>query len=169
MKPVIYWIDYAAQGRLAILARPQGGDALPGDIQDWKDSGLDVVVSMLTDADNLYLDLSAEGELCRSIGLQFIRFPLADFGVPDSMEAALDLVKELTALLASGKRIGLHCHGSIGRAPLMASCVLMYLGVSADAAYALISSARGYQIPEAETQAAWGRNFARQLSSSLNS
>ena len=164
MKPIIYWIDYSGPGRLAILAKPQGDDALESEIQGWREAGVDVVVSMLTEADNAYLGLSAEEELCLSNGLQFISFPLQDFGVPASVDVTLGLVKELNDLLTSRKSIGFHCHGCIGRAPLIASCVLMYSGASAEKAYDLISLARGYPIPEAQAQAEWGKKFARELS-----
>jgi protein-tyrosine phosphatase len=163
-KPVIYWIEHEGAGRLAILARPQGDEALAGDIKGWRDAGVDVVVSMLTDSDNLYLGLTAEAELCRSNGLQFVSFPLEDFGVPASVDVTLNLVRELNDLLVSGKSIGFHCHGCIGRAPLIASCVMMFAGKSAESAFELISKARGYPIPEARAQAEWGRNFARELS-----
>jgi protein-tyrosine phosphatase len=164
MKPTIYWIDNSGAGGLAILAKPQGDEALAGEIEGWRVAGINVVVSLLTDSDNTYLGLSAEAELCRSRGLQFISFPLEDFGVPDSLEDTIQLVKQLNELLAGGRNIGFHCHGCIGRAPLIASCVLMLSGMSADMAYDLVSVARGYPIPEAQRQAEWGRNFARQLS-----
>jgi protein-tyrosine phosphatase len=164
-KPIIYWIEHEGAGRLAILARPQGDEALESEIQGWREAGINVVVSMLTDADNLYLGLTAEAELCRSNGLQFVSFPLEDFGVPASVDVTLNLVKNLNDLLASGKNIGFHCHGCIGRAPLIASCVLMFSGKSAESAYELISATRGYPIPEARAQAEWGKNFARELSS----
>lgn len=164
-KPIIYWIENEGAGRMAILARPQGDDALEGEIQGWRDADIDVVVSMLTEADNLYLGLSAEAELCRSNGLQFVSFPLEDFGVPASVAATLQLVRDLSDLLASGKNIGFHCHGCIGRAPLIASCVLIVSGKSAETAFELVSVARGYPIPEARAQAEWGKNFARELSS----
>ncbi len=162
--PVIYWIEHEGPGRLAILARPQGDDALPGEIQGWRDAGIDVVVSLLTESDNRYLGLSAEGDLCRNAGLQFVGFPIVDCGVPASFDIALELVTELGGLLASAKSIGFHCHGCIGRAPLIASCVLMYTGKSAEEAFELVSIARGYPIPEARAQAEWGKDFGRQLS-----
>lgn len=164
-KPIIYWIENDAAGRMAILARPQGNEALASEIEGWRDAGIDVVVSMLTDADNLYLGLTAEAELCRSKGLQFVSFPLQDFGVPASVAVTLKLVRELNDLLANGKSIGFHCHGCIGRAPLIASCVMMFSGTSAEKAFELISVARGYPIPEARAQFDWGKNFARELSS----
>lgn len=165
MKPIIYWIDHSGPGRLAILARPQGDDALESEIQRWREAGIDVVVSMLTETDNSHLGLSAEAELCRNNGLQVISFPIKDFGVPDSLGETVQLVRELNDLLTNGKSIGFHCNGCIGRAPLIASCVLMFAGQSAETAFELVSVARGYPIPEAQAQADWGRSFARQLSS----
>ena len=149
---------------MAILARPQGDAGLEGDILGWREAGIDVVVSMLTEADNIYLGLSEEAKLCRSNGLQFVSFPIEDFGVPASTEVALQLVKQLNDLLGRGKNIGFHCHGCIGRAPLIASCVLMFSGKSAEQAFELVSVARGYPIPEGRAQAEWGKNFARELS-----
>lgn len=120
---------------------------------------------MLTKTDNAYLGLTSEGELCRAAGLQFISYPLEDYGVPASMESAHALAKDLHELLANGKNIGFHCNGCIGRAPLMASCVLMMSGETAEHAYELVSIARGYPIPEARAQADWGKNFERALRS----
>src|SRR6266542_1654694 len=165
MKPTIYWIDNSGAGRLAILARPRGEDWLEGEVRGWHETGIDVVVSMLTDSENLQLGLSMEAEICESNGLQFISFPIEDFGVPNSLDNTLEMVRKLNDLLASGQSIGFHCRGCLGRAPLIASCVLMYSGMSAEAAFDLESVARGYPIPETPEQAEWGRNFARQLNS----
>lgn len=167
-EPVIYWIDHSGPGRLAILDRPGGDEELESEIRGWREAGIDVVVSLLTETDNEYLGLVEEGQLCGNNGLQFISFPIADRGVPDS-SAALQLVSELNSLLTKGKSIGFHCHGCIGRAPLIASCVLMFAGESAERAFKRVSCARGYPIPEAPEQAAWGRKFAQTLSSSAPS
>lgn len=164
--PIIYWIKSDSRGRLAILARPQGYEALPDHVKGWRDAGVDVVVSLLTTEDNEYLGLTQEAELSRQQGLHFVSFPIEDFGVPRSIDTTLDLAKELNELLTSGKSIGFHCNGCIGRAPLIASCVLMLGGKSADEAFGLISEARGYLIPEAQAQAEWGRKFAREIAAS---
>lgn len=165
MKPTIYWIDNSGPGRLAILARPQGDNALESEIQGWREAGIDVVVSMLTETDNSYLGLSAEAELCARNGLKFISFPIEDCGVPDSLDATLRLVTDLNDLLTSDKSIGFHCQGCVGRSPLIASCVLISSGMSAESAFGLVREARGCPILEGR-QAEWGRNFARQLSTS---
>ena len=98
MKPIIYWIDHSGPGRLAILGRPEGDEALESEIRGWCGAGVDVVVSLLTETDNQYLGLTAEADLCRNNGLQFIGFPIKDRGVPDSLGDALQLVSELSDL-----------------------------------------------------------------------
>lgn len=167
MKPTIYWIDKPGAGRIAVLARPRGDDWLDSEIQGWRDEGIDVVVSLLTEPEDRLLGLTRESELCRSNGLTFINFPIEDCDVPISSQATLQLVKELTGLLSSGKSIGFHCRGGLGRSPLIASCVLMLSGRSAEESFQLVSAARGLAVPETPGQAVWGKNFAQELGSTL--
>ncbi len=167
MKPTIYWIDNPGAGRIAVLARPQGDDWLQSEILGWREDGIDVVVSLLTEPENRVLGLSLEAELCRSNGLAFINFPIEDCDVPLSSEATLQLVKELDALLSSGKSIGFHCRGGLGRSPLIASCLLMFSGKSAEESFQLVSAARGLPVPQTLGQAVWGESFAQELGSSV--
>ena len=70
----IYWIDCEGPGRLAIVDRPLGDDTLENEILAWREAGIDVVVSLLTEDENSYCGLVQEAELCRSNGIQFIVF-----------------------------------------------------------------------------------------------
>jgi protein-tyrosine phosphatase len=167
MKPTIYWIDKPGAGRIAVLARPRGDDWLESEIQAWREEGIDVVVSLLTEPEDRLLGLTLEAELCRSNGLEFINFPIEDCNVPLSSPATHELVKKLDALLSSGKSIGFHCRGGLGRSPLIASCVLMFSGKTADESFQLVSAARGLQVPETPGQAVWGKNFAHELGSTV--
>ena len=47
-----YWIDTRADGRIAILPRPRGGDWLDDEVRDWSRAGLNIVVSLLTSDEN---------------------------------------------------------------------------------------------------------------------
>ena len=47
MKSSPYWIDAGPARRIAILARPRGGDWLPDEIAAWKNAGISMVVSLL--------------------------------------------------------------------------------------------------------------------------
>src|ERR1700743_3176736 len=46
MKP--YWINPGANGRLAIVPRPRGGDWLADDLHALRREGIDILVSLLT-------------------------------------------------------------------------------------------------------------------------
>ena len=48
MTTKLYWIEGPWPGRLAILPRPRGGEWLEDEVQLWQQSGLDVVLSLLT-------------------------------------------------------------------------------------------------------------------------
>jgi protein-tyrosine phosphatase len=167
MKPTIYWVDNPGDGRIAVLARPQGHWWLESEIQSWREDGIDVVVSLLTEPEDRLLGLSREADLCRNNGLTFINFPIEDCDVPLSSEATLQLVKQLDGLLSDGKSIGFHCRGGLGRSPLIASCVLMYSGQSAEESFELVGAARGLQVPQTPEQEVWGKSFAAGLELSV--
>lgn len=167
MKPTIYWIDNPGPGRIAVLAMPQGDWYLDSEIRSWREDGIDVVVSLLTEPEDRLLGLSREGELCRNNGLTFINFPIEDCDVPLSSEATLELVEELGSFLACGKSIGFHCRGGLGRSPLIASCVLMYAGKNAEESFQLVGAARGLSVPQTTQQENWGKRFAQDLGLSV--
>ena len=47
MTPDLFWIVGPWRGRLAIAARPRGGDWLEDEITGWRLAGIDIVVSLL--------------------------------------------------------------------------------------------------------------------------
>ena len=71
MRTTAYWIAGPWPGRLAIVPRPRGGDWLEEEVRSWQEAGLDVVVSLLTHAENTELELHQEALLCRARGVQF--------------------------------------------------------------------------------------------------
>ena len=163
MRPDIYWIDGPWPGKLAILARPRGEDWLEDEIARWKDTGVDVVVSLLTREEDFDLGLVNERELVHRLGLTFISFPIADYSVPTSNKELRQLVSELAQSLTAGGNVGIHCRQGIGRSSLVAACVLVTSGKSADAAFQRISSARGRSVPDTPEQRNWVAAFASDL------
>ena len=82
MKTDIYWIDGGWSGHLAILLRPRGGDWLEDEVRSWRQTGVDIVVSLLTAEEIADLQLAQEAELSQRHGVRFLSFPIADRGVP---------------------------------------------------------------------------------------
>jgi protein-tyrosine phosphatase len=163
MKLEPYWIDGPWPGRLAIVPRPRGGDWLEDEVQAWRQVGLDVVVSLLTQDEEADLDLIQEAELSRATGVEFLTFPIPDRSVPLSRSATLELVRTLHKLLGSGKNIGIHCRQGIGRSAVVAACLLVFSGVAPETAFRRISVARECSVPETAEQREWVVAFAREL------
>ncbi len=147
MLATIYWIDGIAHGRLGIVARPRGGDWLEDEIAGWRAAGVDVAVSLLETHEIPELELLEEEILCRNAGLRYFSFPVIDRDVPHSRTATLALAQELVALLDTGQSIVMHCRQSLGRAPLLAACVMLLSGLELTDGLSRISTARGYTIP----------------------
>lgn len=163
MRTELFWIEGPWPGRLAIMPRPRGADWLEEEIGAWRRSGVDVVVSLLTPNEDAELNLTNESDLCRANGIAFLSFPINDRAVPSSMEAFSDLVTALAEQLANGKTIAVHCRQGIGRAGLVAVCLLILSGIEQEAAIARVGSARGCSVPETPDQRRWSTDFAKSL------
>ena len=65
----LYWITGPWAGRLAISARPRGGDWLEDEISAWQRAGVDTVVSLLTIDEERDLALEREALASRAAGM----------------------------------------------------------------------------------------------------
>jgi protein-tyrosine phosphatase len=129
MKPEPFWISGPWIGKLPIASRPRGGDWLQDEAVAWRRAGLDVVVSLLEDEEAAQLELAREAEVVRRKGIDFIRFPITDCGVPGSTTATLALLKTIVNALNAGKHVAVHCRQGIGRSGLIAAGGLMSSGL----------------------------------------
>ena len=161
LKPTIYWIDGHWAGKLAIVARPRGDEWLEDEIEALAEARVDVLVSLLTNEENQELGLTEEVHIARSRALNFVSFPVADYGVPNSLEGVFGLVESLDDLLSQGKNVGVHCRQGIGRSSLIAACLLSLPGEDVDHCFKRISHARGTNVPDTPQQREWVRTFAR--------
>lgn len=155
MRSDIYWIDAPGLGRLAVAARPRGGDWLEGEIAAWAADGVSAVVSLLEPHETRELTLEREHELLSSIGIDFVSFPIADRGLPHSLEAASALIETIRAWLRADHSALIHCRAGIGRSALIAACVLSSQGVAPEAAFERIAAARGVRVPDTNEQKLW--------------
>ena len=156
-----FWIESTSTGRLAILARPRGGDWLEDDILEWKRVGIDSVVSLLTEDEVVDLNLFEEARFSASSGLRFLNFPIPDRDVPESRRETAEIASLLASEISSGKNIGFHCRQGVGRSALLAACVLIALGQSPEEAINRVTKARGLPTPETAEQKKYILDFAR--------
>jgi protein-tyrosine phosphatase len=160
MRTDLHWIPGLAEGRLAIMPRPRGGDWLADEVRSWRLAGVDVVVSLLTPDEVASLELAEEERLCEANGIHFVSFPITDRSIPPSKSAAQELVTRLAKNFAAGKKIAVHCRQGIGRTGLIAASLLVHLGLDSDEAIQQISAARGCPVPETSEQKLWITTFA---------
>lgn len=159
----IHRIDGPWVGRLAISARPRGGDWLDEELSAWRRAGIDVIVSLLEPEEAADLELSRESTSCEEHGIEFFSLPIVDRGVPAPGADVQLLISELDWRLSSGKNIVVHCRQGIGRAPLLAIALLIERGLRPSDAIALVSVARQATVPETVEQRAWLESFAAAL------
>jgi protein-tyrosine phosphatase len=155
----IYWIGHAEQPKLAIVERPRGDEWLDYDLAALERDGIDVLVSLLTAQEVKELGLSKEQEFANALGMQFISYPIPDGTTPRDPQSFHELAAQLANAIQSGKNVGAHCYGCIGRATLTTAAVLIELGWKAKDALALVEQGRGCPVPDTRAQKAWIRRY----------
>jgi len=155
----IYWIDESPSARLAIVARPRGGDWLRDDLTALKEGGIDVVVSLLEPSEAEELGLADEAALAEQAGIRFISWPIPDRRTPGDLAGFQQLVSDLCKLLQAGQTIGAHCRGCIGRSTVLMAAILITRGSHPETALQVIERARGCIVPDTPEQREWIHSF----------
>ncbi|HEU5401090.1 MAG TPA: hypothetical protein VFU86_07015 [Terriglobales bacterium] len=151
----IYPIEKALPYRIAIVARPRGGDWLRDEIKSLSNSGITVLVSMLTTEESIELQLLNEAAECEEIGIVFLHIPVGDRSVPADEKGFSTVIDQAAELVRSGAYLGVHCRASIGRSSVLAAAVLVRLGWVVEAAFNAIEDARGRPVPDTAEQRQW--------------
>ena len=146
-----YWIT----DRLAIVLRPWGDNFLDDEMLALRTAGIDVVVSMLQKDEARDLGLAEEEVSARRAGLLFTNFAIQDRSVPQDKQSFQEFLGTLEAHLANGKRVAIHCRGSIGRAPLTTASLLIRSGIPPERAWSHIAASRECDVPDTEEQREW--------------
>ena len=162
MGPEIYWIPEVMPGRLGIMARPRANEWLADEVAAWCRAGLTTVVCLLESTEVRELGLLEEPTLCAASSIEFLSFPIADRGVPQSIRKTVELVERMTSLVRTGAKVAIHCRAGIGRSSLIAGCVLIKLGFRPDEVFPLIRRVRGVPVPDTSEQVQWLSVFSRE-------
>ncbi|MFZ0520056.1 MAG: hypothetical protein WAL95_03480 [Candidatus Acidiferrales bacterium] len=150
------------------MARPRGGDWLEDDLRSVSQQRFEIVVSLLDDKEAEELALTEEAGLCSRYGLQFVRIPIRDRGVPEFDKATMRALSSLRELWRSGQSVVTHCRMGYGRAPMIAACIMISEEFGSDAAFEKLSAARGISVPETDEQRSWVQKYAELLGKEEN-
>lgn len=110
-------------------------------VRSW---GADLVVTLVMHNELHELGVPDLGERVQWSGMQWMHRPIVDGGVPDStfMNRWQDDQPRITGLLASGKRVFVHCKGGLGRAGSVSAMLLMSFGYDCHSAIRNVRAAR---------------------------
>ncbi len=147
---------------IGTMARPRGGDWLLDDLASLKRMNLDVLVCLMEEEELHELGLEDESNICDEMGIDFIHFPISDFGLPADENAARKLVLQLKGLVEQGKKVAVHCRMGIGRSSTIAAATLVALGNHrTKTAFEGIQKVRGLRVPDTEQQIEWVERFEK--------
>ena len=117
------------------------------------------LVSLLEQQEAAELGLADEGKFAKSSGIEFLNFPIKDYGLPEP-QAFCQFVGTVRALVISCTHVAVHCRASIGRTGVTTCCLLQSFGLSAHDALELVSEARGVRVPDTDDQRRFVYDFA---------
>lgn len=166
-KPIIKPVDEAywvIEGRL--LAGCYPGGKRPNDVERR-------LGALLAAGFDSFIDLTEPGELppyqlYLPGHVRYARKPIPDHGVPRQAAQMGEILAELDAALAEGRRVYVHCRAGIGRTGTVIACHLAAGGLDGDAAIAELNELwRGSdrsdtwpEVPETAEQVAFIRDWA---------
>lgn len=159
----LYWVKGPWPGKLAMSARPRGGDWLDDEIAGWRREGISTIVSLLTPEEEKDLALQHEAAQLKAGGLSFVSLPIPDRNVPHSLSKMQSTIQELDHTLSSGKNVLVHCRQGIGRSGLLAASLLINRGWSPRVAMKELSDLRGTPVPETAEQEQWIENYVSKV------
>ncbi|MEM8975872.1 MAG: tyrosine-protein phosphatase [Pseudomonadota bacterium] len=146
----IYRLKTNVLGQLHLMPAPPSS-ALQTVCRELAERNVHKLVSLLTDEDIAALDLTGEPAAAAAQRIEFLHFPIVDFGLPDP-DAFRPEVARLCDALRAGANVAIHCRAGIGRTGTLASCILKGLGLPSDEAMARVAAARGIDIPDTDAQ-----------------
>lgn len=144
---------FSLPGRLGMTYAPGKKEPLvPGYARDletdlaWLQTeyGVEVLVSLMEDFEYEELKIPDLFEKAAGLGIEVIRFPVVDGGVPpqDELDDYAALIRGLVDRLEKGSTVIAHCHAGLGRTGLVVSSVLVALGYGPGRAIDLVRESR---------------------------
>jgi protein-tyrosine phosphatase len=95
--------------------------------------------------------------VAEELGLAFLSFPIADRGVPSAAHEFHRFSARLADDVRAGRGVAVHCRAGIGRSGIAAAAVLVSLGHEPRDVFAMVSKARGVNVPDTNEQIEWFR------------
>ncbi|HYA01069.1 MAG TPA: isochorismatase family protein [Candidatus Binatia bacterium] len=158
------WIESSLvpRGRLGITVCPgrrDRGRDLETDLRRLRSDGATTLLCLLTDAELQWAGVAELGARAKAAGLDYLRLPIPDQGIPE-VDEAVALVNWISEATERGASVVLACMGGLGRSGTVAACFLVSSGATAEEAIAAVRAARGPRALETVAQEDFVVEFA---------
>ena len=161
MRASLHVIAGRGSGQLATIAHPRGDDWEADELGSLAGSGVSVLVSALTTAEQQRLGFGSTSATAARLGVDFLPFPVGEGGIArDDAAKVVGLAGRLAAQVSAGRFVVTQCFAGIGRSTLLAGATLVMLGIGPERALELLTVARGLPVPDTEAQRDWLYQFA---------
>jgi atypical dual specificity phosphatase len=143
--------SWVIPGKLAGCSLPYFGSGDGNDAAWFAGQGVGMLVSFVKP------DGDPAGECSRN-GIEWVYYPIIDYGVPSDEEAFGELIDKALSAIAEGRGVCFHCYAGIGRTGMALACTLgKHLSIGADQAIAAVRKCRASI--ESQSQEDFTRRF----------
>ena len=146
----------AGGGQLSLSPMPVQ-TRLGDDLTDLRDAGAAVLLSLVGDDEFGPGGPDAFGARVAAAGLDWLRLPIADYGVPQDAAAVLD---DALSRLGQGQHVAIHCRAGCGRSGMIALRLMVLAGEEPEHALDRLRLRRPCAV-ETEAQRLWASRPAR--------
>lgn len=100
------------------------------DVANYAKAGIKLIVCLLNDYEirSIGCDVKKYEKACVNNGIELFKYPIIEMAPPEDVgRFHSDVVEKVLATMANGQNVLAHCRGGIGRAGLLACCVVTCL------------------------------------------
>ena len=126
-------------------------------IATFKDDNISLVVTLLDTIEVTRLDISTLGKFLKENNIYWEHFPIQDLRIPTDRNLLIKLLVHMKKLLDDDKSVLIHCYAGLGRTGLLATTLLVSLGLEAKVSIEHIRKIRPGSIETIEQE-----NFVKQ-------
>lgn len=154
-EPNLSVVGQIGKGTLAMMPKPVTGEFGDDEFMQIAALGYRRVVSLLEHHENEDYELADESSLCVRYGMEFVSYPIRDRSLPESVKSFSEFTGRLYRSISNGESTVVHCLAGIGRSGIVAGAILIHSGMEAVEAFAQLSEARGFSVPDTDEQRKW--------------
>ena len=136
------WLDVTLIPGLASATGRLGMTGIGGAAGLTRADGIDRLVLFVEDHELAYAGVSNLDAILAAEGIELVRHPIPDMGIPRDPRAFARLLDDTRAAVTAGDTVVIACFGGFGRTGTAVACLLQDAGLTADEAVNLTRTTR---------------------------